>query len=86
MPRYSYKCNVCGSVSEIFHLMSETATDCESCNAPDALERIPVLFSVSDTKTGQDKSTAQQRVDSFISESKRDLEEHRQESRKDYEP
>jgi putative FmdB family regulatory protein len=86
VPRYSYKCNVCGGVEEIFHRMAETATDCTSCKATESLERIPALFSVSEAKSDREQSTAQQRVDSFISETKRELEEHQRESRKDYEP
>ena len=86
MPRYSYKCKVCGSVSEIFHRMAETVTDCEACSASDSLERIPVLFSVTDTSASNDESTAKQRVDSFISDAKKELGEHQMESRKDYEP
>jgi hypothetical protein len=66
--------------------MSEAVTDCGGCKAADSLERIPVLFSVSEPKLNQDVSTAKQRVDSYISETKEALAEHQQESRKDYEP
>ena len=86
MPRYSYKCNICGSVAEIFHPMSERKADCEECSSSDALERIPSLFSVSDTQTENKTSTAKQRVDSYISEAKEELATHRKESTKDYEP
>jgi putative FmdB family regulatory protein len=86
VPRYSYKCNLCGAIDEIFHLMSESVTNCEHCNAADSLERIPALFSVSESKLAREKSTAKERVDTYISETRKALDEHQQESRKDYEP
>jgi len=70
---------------EVFHLMSERATDCHECDSVDTLERIPSMFSVS-TQSENKSSTAKERVDSFISEAKQELEAHRQESTKEYEP
>tara|TARA_E500000331_G_C17113404_1_gene650663 strand:- start:313 stop:513 length:201 start_codon:yes stop_codon:yes gene_type:complete len=66
--------------------MSETATDCDTCNSVDSLKRIPATFSVSEPSSAHKNSTAKQRVDSFISEAKQELQQHKKESRQDYEP
>lgn len=86
MPRYSYKCSECDSVFEVFHLMSETAEYCKECGVEGAeyLKRVPVQFSITDTKPK--KETAKHRVDQFIKDAKSELDSHKQESRKDYEP
>jgi len=86
VPRYSYKCSVCEAITEIFHLMSETATDCEVCNSAGSLKRVPATFSVSEPNSVNKGATAKQRVDSFISEAKQELQQHKKESRQDYEP
>ena len=85
MPRYRYKCTLCGSIEEVFHLMSESKTDCDGCNAEDVLERIPSLFSVTE-ESKTHSTTAKERVDSFISDAKSELKSHQEDGRKDYEP
>lgn len=41
MPFYNYKCNSCGDVFEIFHLMSEECEVCSCCGEYGDIERIP---------------------------------------------
>ena len=64
--------------------MGETIYDCEACGAKSSLVKIPAMFSVTQDK--QQKSTAKQRVDEFISTAKQELKHHQKHSREDYEP
>jgi len=66
--------------------MKETKEDCTECDSKGSLVRVPATFSVSGSNTGGGNDTAQQRVDTFISDAKKELEQHRKESRTDYEP
>jgi hypothetical protein len=65
--------------------MSESKTDCDGCNAENVLERIPSLFSVTEN-TKLPSTTAKERVDSFISDAKMELESQQKDGREDYEP
>ncbi len=42
MPRYTYRCDVCGNSFEVSHSISEKLTDCE-CGEEGSLKRIPSL-------------------------------------------
>jgi len=44
MPKYSYKCRHCDTVSTFFHSMSEKKEDCEECDRKETLEKLPSLF------------------------------------------
>lgn len=84
MPVYAYQCKECDETFEIRHRMGETVHNCQACGAESSLVRVPAMFSVTENK--QNKSTAKQRVDEFISSAKQELKEHQQDSRKEYEP
>ena len=42
MPRYTYRCDVCGNSFEVSHSISDKLTDCE-CGEEGSLKRIPSL-------------------------------------------
>tara|TARA_R100001594_G_scaffold39278_2_gene70758 strand:+ start:61 stop:315 length:255 start_codon:yes stop_codon:yes gene_type:complete len=42
MPRYTYRCDVCGESFEVSHSISDKLTDCE-CGEEGSLKRIPSL-------------------------------------------
>ena len=86
MPVYTYQCAECEVISDIRHSMGEAKSDCPDCGSTDSLVRIPSTFSVSGSKAGIEKATAKQRVDTFISDAKKELEQHKEDSRVDYEP
>ena len=44
MPIYTYRCEDCDGVFEIFHLMSEVCDACTLCGSSDNLERIPSML------------------------------------------
>jgi putative FmdB family regulatory protein len=43
VPRYTYRCAVCESVTEVVHSMKECLTECEKCEEEATLVRIPAL-------------------------------------------
>ena len=70
MPRYTYKCDVCGKSFEVFHSISDKLTDCD-CGEEGSLKRIPSLpFHVS-TKEGGKKPG--QVVKEFIEDTKEEI-------------
>ncbi len=74
MPKYTYRCEVCGEHFEKFHSISEKLTDCE-CGEAGSLTRVPSLpFCVS-----VKKQKAGQIVKDFIEDTKRDVEAQKQE-------
>ena len=87
MPRYIYQCNECGEQFQVTHSMSKKLTECTECNIKcgegGTLTRVPCLSHVSLKKTN--KQTSTQRVDNFIEDARRDLDEQRKEAKKDYE-
>ena len=55
MPRYTYRCDVCGNSFEVSHSISEKLTDCE-CGKEGSLNRIPSLPFRASTKQNNQKS------------------------------
>lgn len=84
MPRYSYKCLSCDTVFQVFHGMTEEVERCENCwcTEKEMFKRVYDKINVKSNKPG--KTTAKQRVDDFIEEARTELEEHKQECRKDH--
>ena len=40
MPRYRYQCTECNNIVMVFHLISETYTDCEKCTTDNSLKKM----------------------------------------------
>ena len=79
MPRYTYRCDVCGNSFEVSHSISEKLTDCE-CGEEDSLKRIPSLpFRVSATPSEQKTGEI---VKEFIEDTKKEVQATKQEMSK----
>ena len=75
MPRYTYRCDVCGESFEIFHSITEKLTDCE-CGEENSLKRIPSLpFRVS---AKPNKIKAGTLVKEYIEDVKKEVRETKQ--------
>ena len=70
MPRYTYRCDVCGESFEISHSISDKLTDCE-CGEEGSLKRVPSLpFRVS---AKPNKQRAGEVVKEFIEDAKKEI-------------
>ena len=79
MPRYTYRCDVCGNSFEVSHSISDKLTDCE-CGEEGSLKRIPSLpFRVS---AKPNKQKAGQLVKEFIEDTKKEVQKSKQEMTK----
>ena len=67
MPRYTYRCDVCGNSFEVSHSISEKLTDCE-CGEEGSLKRIPSLPFRASVKINKQK--AGEIVKEFIEDTK----------------
>ena len=76
MPKYLYKCKVCGEQKSYFHSMTEKKSDCEFCNSSNALFRLPSSFTVLEkTSAGSKVKTAIKDFKEDLREQKRSMEE-----------
>ena len=76
MPLYTYKCNECNHIFDIFHGMSEEHNECASCNKKDCLERLPPEFLSNLNKETKDAKVGTL-VESHIRESRLELEKEK---------
>ncbi len=79
MPRYSYYCYDCESTLNVVHLMKERLTECTECGSEE-IKKIPSLMAkkvIKKQKTGDI-------VKQGIKKNQEILEQHKKESRKDY--
>ena len=58
MPRYSYKCTLCGGCFQVWHGMKEMQESCQLCSESDHLTRVPqtvmkTISAPSEDKVGQ---------------------------------
>ena len=70
MPRYTYRCDVCGKSFEVSHSISEKLTDCE-CGEEGSLKRIPSLPFRASVKINKQK--AGEIVKEFIEDTKKEI-------------
>ena len=76
MPRYTYRCDVCGNSFEVSHSISEKLTDCE-CGEEGSLKRIPSLPFRASVKINKQK--AGEIVKEFIEDTKKEVKQVKQE-------
>lgn len=79
MPKYHYKCKHCHAEIEVWHMMSEVLTKCESCEKDHVLEKIP---SIAFTARTDLKQKPGQYIKEYIEDVKKDIEESRKEASK----
>ena len=75
MPRYTYRCDVCGNSFEVSHSISEKLTDCE-CGEEGSLKRIPSLPFRASVKINKQK--AGEIVKEFIEDTKMEIKKSKQ--------
>ena len=72
MPFYTYKCDECGEIFEIFHGMDEQLCNCIACESDKSLKKIPTDF-LSSLKKNNKSAKIGSLVESHIKEAKKDL-------------
>jgi len=75
LPRYTYRCDVCGNSFEVSHSISEKLTDCE-CGEEGSLKRIPSLPFRASVKVNKQK--AGEIVKEFIEDTKMEIEKSKE--------
>ena len=76
MPLYTYRCEKCEHIFDVFHAMSENHSECESCKETDCIERLPPEFI---SRLNKDKKDAKvgSLVESHIKEARSELEKEK---------
>jgi len=78
MPNYVYKCTACEQTINIFHLFSETATDCELCGVEGSLKRdYSTPFNFGSIKKQKDRQVGQV-VNEYIEQTRREVQEEKE--------
>ena len=80
MPRYTYRCDVCGNSFEVSHSISEKLTDCE-CGEEGSLKRIPSLPFRASIKINKQK--AGEVVKEFIEDTRKQIDQTKKEMSKE---
>jgi hypothetical protein len=80
MPKYTYYCNKCKISYTVVHRLNEIHDVCNSCGNDKCLSKIPVSFNYS--KKNEKEATVGSLVKETIEESKRDIEEVKQNLKK----
>ena len=80
MPFYSYNCRTCKKTFKAFHSPDESQSHCIICKNETLDKVLPMVRKVESSK---DSSTAKNRVEKFIEESKETLKEQKEEARKE---
>jgi putative FmdB family regulatory protein len=81
MPFYQYYCAACKDSFKTYHGSEERCETCPRCESAEVSKVIPTLNWREESKK---ESSAGQRVEKFIEESREILESDKQSSRKDY--
>tara|TARA_R110002020_G_C15880415_1_gene739076 strand:- start:333 stop:587 length:255 start_codon:yes stop_codon:yes gene_type:complete len=76
LPRYTYRCDVCGNSFEVSHSISEKLADCE-CGKEGSLKRIPSLPFRASVKINKQK--AGEIVKEYIEDTRKEIEKSKQE-------
>ena len=79
MPRYTYFCHDCDSTLNVVHLMKESLTECTECGSEE-VKKLPSLMSTKVIK----KQKVGDVVKQGIKKNQEILEQHKKESREDY--
>ena len=72
MPRYTYRCKACETISVVTHRMGVSLTDCGECKK-NTLQRIPSQISLKVKSAPAKKEKPGKRVKAHIEEARADL-------------
>lgn len=81
MPFYAYKCDTCKKTFKAFHTADECETKCIVCSSDKISKLVGTIRTVVEHKNN---SSAKDRVEKFIEDSRQTLKEQMQEARKEY--
>ena len=81
MPKYSYKCIQCDNIITIYHSIGDKKTDCDACETPGTLKRLPSKFSLS---IQEKKSKVGDLVKHSIEEFGKELEQEKEKLRNEF--
>ena len=77
MPKYTYRCENCNHLFDIYHSIKELKTDCEMCCMRDVLIRIPSEFNIIKNIVEEDNQKVGETTKKHIEESKEKLEDQK---------
>ena len=83
MPKYTYHCYKCECTIDAWHPIKEVKTTCTSCG-DNKLVRVPPNFTLKKKNTNSKKQKVGDVVKQGIKKNQEILEQHKKESRKDY--
>jgi putative FmdB family regulatory protein len=83
MPFYQYYCTSCKDSFKTYHGSEERCESCPRCESTDVTKALPQLTL---KQSFSDRSTAGNRVEKFIEESRQSLAQQLEETRKEYKP
>ena len=76
MPIYTYKCESCEGVFEVFHLMNDTLDICSLCEEVGVIEKIPSML-VGKLSSVPKKQKVGDVVENYIKDAKREIEQEK---------
>jgi len=79
MPRYIYKCEYCDIIFQKAHSIKEKLVDCEKCDTPNSLRRIPTMPLVLTKKQTEQKREVGSLVKEYIEDVRTEVEEEKRE-------
>ena len=82
MPKYFYVCAECEKHFDFYHDMNEKKTSCPACEVENSLKKLPSYFSTK--KYEEDSTKTGQVVKQSIKDFKEDLQEQKDNLRKEY--
>ena len=81
MPRYPYRCELCGNESIVMHSHTEILKDCGECGAKNSLSKL-VPSSFFNTKKEKKYGKIGQVTEEFIKEVRQDLQKQKKDLKK----
>ena len=86
MPRYRYKCSQCEISKVVFHLISETLSDCDKCEGVGTMEKLVSTPHIKKEIT-LEKDKVGEITKEYIEANREILEQQKQEAKEEnYEP
>lgn len=83
MPRYDYQCRECGVEFTARHNMGERLEDCTECGSIGSLKFLPTLFATRISKANKTQKAGEV-VKQHIEEARKEVENEKEQMKKDY--
>ena len=82
MPKYTYECKECDHAFEAVHGMFIKLRNCDACSTDGSLFRVPSVTYSTKNKAASEKKTGEL-VKEFINDAKKEVEEEKENMRKE---